>query len=43
LETAQEYGMKHLLAVRNPDTKQPPRELDKFELLESFADIIPIE
>jgi 5'-nucleotidase len=41
LYVAQHYGVKHLLAVRSPDTKQPPRNLDNFEILESFADIIP--
>lgn len=41
LNAAREYGFQHLLAVRNPDTKQPPRNLDDFNVLESFADIIP--
>jgi len=41
LNAAREYGFQHLLVVRSPDTKQPPRNLDNFEILESFADIIP--
>jgi len=41
LNAAREYGFQHLLAVRNPDTKQPPRNLDDFDVLESFAQIIP--
>jgi 5'-nucleotidase len=43
LYVAQHYGIKHLLAVQTPDTKQPPRQLDDFNVLESFADIIPVE
>ncbi len=41
LNAAREYGFQHLLVVRNPDTKQPPRNLDDFDVLESFAQIIP--
>lgn len=41
LKAAQQYGLKHLLAVKTPDTHQPPRELEEFNVLDSFADIIP--
>lgn len=41
LYIAQHYGIKYLLAVRNPDTQQPPRNLAHFPMLENFSDIIP--
>ena len=41
LRSASEYGIKWLLAVRNPDSKTPPRSVDEFEAIESFSQILP--
>lgn len=43
LYAAQGYGIKHLLAVQTPDTKQPPRQVNDFNVLKSFTDILPIK
>lgn len=40
LRSAQSYGIAHLLAVRCPDSQQPPRRSDEFGYLENFADLI---
>lgn len=43
LASAQTYGIAHLLAVRRPDTRQPPRpDSAVFPMLESFLDIMPL-
>lgn len=42
LRSAKTYGIAHLLAVRKPDSKQPPRESDaEFAMMEDFAGIMP--
>jgi HAD superfamily hydrolase (TIGR01509 family) len=41
LRSAREYGIRWLLAVRNPDSKTPPRAVDEFEAIESFSQILP--
>jgi len=40
LRSAQNYGIAHLLAVRCPDSQQPPRHSDEFKYLENFADLM---
>ncbi|NNG11769.1 MAG: haloacid dehalogenase, partial [Halobacteria archaeon] len=42
LRTAREFGMRHLLAVCQPDSKSPPKETEEFEAIEDFADITPV-
>ncbi len=39
LRSAQQYGIAHLLAVRCPDSQQPPRSSDEFRFLEDFAQL----
>lgn len=41
LRSARDYGINWLLAVRNPDSKTPPRTVDEFEAIESFSQILP--
>jgi putative hydrolase of the HAD superfamily len=41
LRTAREFGIQYLLAVRKPDSKSPPREIEGFDAIDSFDDIMP--
>jgi putative hydrolase of the HAD superfamily len=41
LRSARNYGIKWLLAVRNPDSKTPPRTTEEFEAIDSFRQILP--
>jgi len=41
LRSAQKYGIEHLLAVYDPDSQQPTREIEGFEAIYSFKDIMP--
>ena len=36
LKVAQEFGIKHLLAVSNPDSKQPIREISEFPSIQDY-------
>ena len=41
LDAADEYGIGHLLAIKQPDSTGPDKEHHHYRLLESFNDIIP--
>lgn len=41
LRSAKKYGIGHLLAVYEPDTRQGRRDVEEFEAIESFLDIMP--
>jgi len=41
LRSARTFGIAHLLAVKNPDSKQPPCDHAEFNAIHSFRDIIP--
>lgn len=41
LRSAQRYGIKHLLAIYKPDTQQGIREVEGFDAIHSFAEIMP--
>jgi len=41
LRSAKGYGIKWLLAVQNPDSKSPPREVEEFDAISSFRQILP--
>jgi len=41
LRSAREYGIKHLLAIHKPDSKNPPKDVEEFEAIASFEQIIP--
>ena len=41
LDAAAQYGIKHLLAIKSPDSTAVDKEHDLYHLLDSFAEIIP--
>lgn len=41
LESARAYGIAHLLAVCNPDSKQPHKDSGEFRGIMSFAEVMP--
>ncbi len=41
LRSAREYGIGWLLAVYEPDTQQPRRDVAEFDAIETFRDILP--
>ncbi|MCW8972556.1 MAG: GMP/IMP nucleotidase [Gammaproteobacteria bacterium] len=41
LRSARQYGIAWLLAVYEPDTQQPRRDVEEFEAIETFRDILP--
>ena len=36
LKAAQDFGIKHLLAVSNPDSRQPAREISEFPSIQDY-------
>lgn len=40
LDSAKQYGIKHLLAVANPDSQQPVREISHYPAIEDFRTLI---
>lgn len=43
LESAREYGIRHLLGIKQPDSTRPERELEEFIVLDRFAALLPDE
>ena len=41
LRAAKEYGIQYLLAVRKPDTQQDERDVEEFNAIYHFSDIMP--
>lgn len=41
LDSARAYGIRHLVAVIQPDTRQPPKPASGYPAIASFADILP--
>ena len=41
LKSAQAYGIEQLLAVCNPDSKQPHKDCGEFEAITSFGQVMP--
>lgn len=41
LRSAQNYGIKHLLAVLNPDSQSAQRNTEEFQAIKDFRDITP--
>ena len=41
LRSAQQYGIKHTLAVLNPDSQAPQRNTEEFQAIKDFRDITP--
>ncbi len=43
LRSARGYGLRWLLAVYRPDTRGPRREVEEFDAIEDFRDLMPVE
>jgi putative hydrolase of the HAD superfamily len=43
LKSAERYGIAHLLAIYRPDTKAPIKDVEHFNALHSFDEILPVE
>lgn len=43
LESAREFGIRHLLGIKQPDSRRPERDLEEFIALDRFASILPEE
>ncbi|MHB1291898.1 MAG: GMP/IMP nucleotidase [Sulfuricella sp.] len=41
LRSARNYGLAHLLAVHQPDTQLPAKDVEEFEAIHDFLEIIP--
>ena len=41
LKSARRYGIQYLLAVLQPDSKSPEKDVEDFTAIRSFADIMP--
>ena len=41
LRAAREFGIHHIIAVRKPDSKSPAREIEEFNAIDSFDEIMP--
>ncbi|SEL07553.1 GMP/IMP nucleotidase [Halomonas daqiaonensis] len=41
LESAREFGIRHLLGIKQPDSRRPEKELEEFIALDRFASILP--
>ena len=40
LDAARDYGIRHLLAVRTPDTKQPAKDTRDYPAIDSFVELL---
>lgn len=43
LRSAQEYGIEHLLAIYQPDSKAPRQQIDHFDAIHHFDELMPVE
>lgn len=43
LHSAREYGIASLLAIYQPDSKAPRREIEDFDAIHSFDEIMPVD
>lgn len=41
LESARDFGIRHLLCIAQPDSRQPPREIEAFDAITDFAGVMP--
>ena len=42
LRSAAAFGIRHLLAIRQPDTRQPAKDTGEFPAIDRFAELLPI-
>jgi putative hydrolase of the HAD superfamily len=40
LDAAREFGIRHLVCVRNPDTRLPPKDTRDYPAIDSFAELL---
>lgn len=40
LESAREFGIRHLLGIKQPDSQRPEKELQEFIALDRFAQLL---
>jgi putative hydrolase of the HAD superfamily len=43
LKSAERYGIAHLLAVYQPDTQAPKKDVEHFDAINSFDEILPVQ
>ena len=41
LRAARDYGVRHLVAMRRPDSRRPARDIEEFPSIETFAELLP--
>jgi len=41
LRAARDFGIAHILGIRKPDSKSPPRDIDEFTCIDGFDAIMP--
>jgi HAD superfamily hydrolase (TIGR01509 family) len=41
LRSAASYGIRHLLAIRQPDTRLPPKDTGEFPAIHRFSEVMP--
>ncbi len=41
LDSARAYGIRHLVAIRQPDTQKPPKDTGDYPAIASFAELMP--
>jgi len=41
LRSARQYGISHLLAVYKPDSQNPSRDVQEFDAIRWFSEIMP--
>ena len=42
LRTARAFGIEHIVAMRKPDSQSPAREIDEFNAINNFSEIMPV-
>jgi putative hydrolase of the HAD superfamily len=40
LTTARDFGLKHAIAIRRPDSRQPARTIEGFNSVNGIADLV---
>ena len=41
LRAARDYGIGNIIAMRRPDSRQPPRDIEEFPSVETLAELMP--
>lgn len=42
LDSAAAYGIRHLVTIRQPDTRQPEKDTGNYRAISSFAELMPV-